>query len=166
VLDRALHEYCGSVTRDVRLPRPFSARALCETLAAESGRRIYLHPYEAVGVGADAPCGAWIATAQADHIFFEQRTSRYHQEQIILHEIGHLLCRHRLHDVSESMLRETGLLDGPESVGGALFRTSYSTQQEKEAELVASMLLERSTNWDGDGAQTGERYLGEVLGFI
>ncbi|OJF15802.1 hypothetical protein BG844_02520 [Couchioplanes caeruleus subsp. caeruleus] len=135
-------------------------------MAAQSDRRIYLHPYEAVGVGVDAPCGAWIATAQADHIFFEQRTSKYHQEQIILHEIGHLLCRHRLHDISETMLSETDLLNDPGKAHGALLRTSYTTQEEKEAELVASMLLERSTSWDGDGAQTGERYLGEVLGFI
>jgi hypothetical protein len=135
-------------------------------LAARSHRRIYLHPYEAVGVGTDAPCGAWIATAQADHIFYEQRTSKYHQEQIILHEIGHLLCGHSLHDVSESLLSDTGLSDDRKTVRGALLRTSYSTQQEKEAELVASMLLERSASWDSESAQTGERYLGEVLGFI
>ncbi len=166
MFDRELHQFCSSVIRDLELPRPFSAKALCEELAAKSERRIYLHPYEAVGVGADAPCGAWIATAQADHIFFEQRTSKYHQEQIILHEIGHLLCGHSLQEVSEKMLGESSLPDEPGGVRGALMRTSYSTQQEKEAELVASMLLERSRSWDGNGAQTGERYLGEVLGFI
>jgi hypothetical protein len=166
VLDRELHQYCSSITRGLTLPRPFSAKALCEALAAQSARRIYLHPYEAVGVGTDAPCGAWIATDQADHIFFEQRTSKYHQEQIILHEIGHVLCCHRLQDISETMLSETNLLDDPGIVHGALLRTSYTTQQEKEAELVASMLLARSMSWDADGVQLAERYLGEVLGFI
>jgi len=166
VFERKLRQYCSSVIRDIELPRPFSAKALCEELAEQSGRRIYLHPYEAVGVGADAPCGAWIATAQADHIFFEQRTSKYHQEQIILHEIGHVLCGHSMQNISEALLRDGGLLGEHGAVRGALFRTSYTTQQEKEAELVASMLLERSASWDGDGAQTGERYLGEVLGFI
>lgn len=166
MLDRQLHQYCSSVIRDIELPRPFSARALCETLAAKLDRRIYLHPYEAVGVGADAPCGAWIATVQADHIFFEQRTSKYHQEQIILHELGHVLCGHSLQDLSAAVLDDLDLLGDSRRVQGALLRTSYSTQQEKEAELVASMLLERSTSWDADGAQIGERYLGEVLGFI
>ncbi|WP_067510190.1 hypothetical protein [Actinoplanes sp. TFC3] len=166
MLDRELQRYCSSITRDIELPRPFSARALCAELSTQRDRRIYLHPHEAVGVGTDAPCGAWIATAQADHIFFEQRTSKYHQEQIILHEIGHVLCGHGLHDVFETLLSGPGVLDNRVAVRGALLRTSYTTQQEKEAELVATMLLGRSTSWDGDGAQTGERYLGKVLGFI
>ncbi|MFI7601249.1 hypothetical protein [Actinoplanes sp. NPDC049681] len=165
MLDRTLRRYCDSIVGDIKLPRPFSAKALCESLAAQSARRIYLHPYQAVGVGDEAPCGAWIATSQADHIFFEHRTSKYHQEQIILHEIGHMLCGHRLQDVDEHVLSSSDLTC-PDVIAGALMRTSYTNQQEKEAELVATMLLERSRSWDGDGAEARERYLGEALGFF
>ncbi|WP_130512255.1 hypothetical protein [Krasilnikovia cinnamomea] len=153
--------------RDIKLPRPFSAKALCDALAAQSARRIYLHPYRVVGVDGEIPCGAWIATSQADHIFFEQRTSKYHQEQIILHEIGHMLCRHRLQDIDIDEQELTGGdLTRPEVIHGALMRTSYTNLQEKEAELVATMLLDRSRSWDGDGAEARERYLGEALGFL
>jgi hypothetical protein len=175
MFDRTLRRYCESVVEPIPLPRPFSARVLCEELAARRGRRIYLHPFDADMVGEGMPCGMWVATRAADHVFFERNTSQYHQDHIILHELGHMLCQHGLGDVDESLLDDAdgvvggGLLDGGllegDVVHGALMRTSYSTRQEREAELVATMILERAMAWDGDGGDD-ERYFGEVLGFL
>lgn len=163
MFDRALRLYARSVVRDVPLPKPFSVKALCRELAVRNGRRIYLHPYPPEIGGEDMPCGVWVATASADHIFFERNTSEYHQRHIIMHEIAHMLCRHTVHDLADSMPEVHSLVAGRPQ--GALLRTSYTTRQEREAELVASMILERAMVWDSNTATAGERYFGEVLGF-
>lgn len=117
------------------------------------------------------PCGMWVATAAADHIFFEKKTSQYHQGHIILHEVGHMLCRHTMTDAAGYLLGTRADQEGSDlvldadQVMGALLRTSYSDRQEREAELVASMILERAMAWDSKNATAGERYFGEVLGF-
>lgn len=165
MFERTLRRRCESIVRDIRIPRPFSARALCEDLAARSSRKIYLHPYAPDLAGEGMPCGVWVATTAADHIFFEQQTSRYHQDHIILHELGHMLCRHTLEEVAGTVLDADENVHS-DQVRGALMRTSYTTRQEREAELVATMILERAMAWDGDAAAAQERYFGEVLGFL
>jgi hypothetical protein len=165
MFDRALHRYCRSVAQDISIPRPFSIGALCQELATKNGRRIYLHPFPPELGGEDMPCGVWVATAVADHIFFERNTSEYHQNHIILHEIGHMLCRHTMSSVAASVL-DGGAddLGDDGEVTGALQRTRYTDRQEREAELVASMILSRVMRWDGETAAAGERYFGEVFG--
>jgi hypothetical protein len=87
-------------------------------------------------------CGVWVAGTTTDYIFFEQATSRLHQEHIILHEIGHILCGHRptpLLDEEYSLLLLPDL--DVEMVRRVLRRRSYSGDQEQEAELLASLIL-------------------------
>jgi hypothetical protein len=165
MFDRALHRYCRSVAQDISIPRPFSIQALCRELAAKNGRRIYLHPFPPELGGEDMPCGVWVATAVADHIFFEQNTSQYHQNHIILHEIGHMLCSHTMGTVAASLLDGSADLGRDGAVTGELQRTRYTDRQEREAELVASMILSRVMRWDGETAADDERYFGEVFGF-
>ena len=86
----------------------------------------------------------WVSVPSADLIFYEQDTSPLHQEHIILHEVSHLLCGHAPVPVSE---HETLQLLFPdfnlETVKSVLPRAGYSTEEEREAEILASLMLER-----------------------
>jgi hypothetical protein len=139
--DRRLLQRCERRLLDLELPTPFTARAFCEALELRRGRPIRLSPV----VGKAGPCGFWVATNTADHIFFEQETSPLHQEHIILHEVGHLLCNHRSASVSDQEWAGLLLPDlDPDMVKGVLRRMSYSRAEEREAELLASLILERA----------------------
>ncbi|MET7904800.1 hypothetical protein ABZS86_26400 [Streptomyces sp. NPDC005355] len=83
----------------------------------------------------------WIATDSDDHILFEPQTTRLHQEHIILHEIGHLLFNH--YSLRAGRIPNlTGLFSDldPRTVRRLLARTSYTTVQEQEAEMLASLI--------------------------
>jgi hypothetical protein len=135
-----LRQRCQSVVDQISFPRPFSVDALCRHIAGQRRREIHLHPLppEASSVGA---CGVWLATATDDHIFYERQTSRVHQEHIVLHELGHMLFNH--HTVDEKPADDVGglLSDLDHSlVTRLLGRTNYTTRQEQEAEMLASLI--------------------------
>jgi hypothetical protein len=124
------------------VPRPFDIAELCAGMARGRGRPIRLLP---MSLPPGGPCGMWIAGEREDYIIYEATTSRAHREHIIMHEIGHLLCRHpaapRLTD--EQAYAVFPHLD-PDMVRRVLARTRYSTDEEQEAEMIASLVLERA----------------------
>ncbi|MER5963208.1 hypothetical protein [Streptomyces sp. NPDC002057] len=138
-----LHRRCRKIAERVRLPQPFSIPSFREHVAEQRGRPLHLHPLPLDASTAGA-CGLWLATATDDHIFYEQHTSALHQEHIVLHEFGHMLFEHDPRSEGpddDDTLRRTFLPDlDPRMVGRILGRTNYSTRQEREAELLASML--------------------------
>ncbi|MFC5919079.1 hypothetical protein [Streptomyces pulveraceus] len=86
-------------------------------------------------------CGLWLSTETDDHIFFETRTSPLHQEHIVLHEIGHLLFDHQMLGDGDHAGIGALLPDlSPRLVQRLLARTNYSTRQEQEAEMLASLI--------------------------
>ncbi|MFF9787729.1 hypothetical protein [Streptomyces nigrescens] len=83
----------------------------------------------------------WIATDSDDHIFFEPKTTKLHQEHIILHEISHLLFNH--YSLRDRRIPDLTVLFSdlaPRTVRRLLARTSYTTVQEQEAEMLASLI--------------------------
>jgi hypothetical protein len=161
-----LRKRCTQVVRRLQLPDPFSVSALCDSISAQRGRTLYLHPLDKPEGVLDMPCGMWVATDVADHVFFEQQTSTFHQEHIILHELGHMICGHTIailgDDVDPAAISED---TGGELVQQALLRASYNTEQEQEAELVATLILERGREISGTAMSESERRLGKALGF-
>lgn len=156
-----LRKRCTALVRQLRLPDPFSVSALCDSIATQRGRKLYLHPLAKPDGVVDMPCGMWVATDVADHVFFEQQTSTFHQEHIILHELGHMICGHTITALDEGF--DPSSADTGEIVGHALARASYNTVQEREAELVATLILERGRQING--LTESERRLGKALGF-
>ncbi|QLH19369.1 ImmA/IrrE family metallo-endopeptidase [Streptomyces sp. Rer75] len=135
-----LRQRCLPLLNQIDFPRPFSAHALCRTIASQRGRQIHLHPLppEASSTGA---CGVLLATATADHIFYESQTSHVHQEHIVLHELGHLLFNHHRVDARYTAVMGDLLPDLSDSlVTRLLGRTNYTTRQEQEAETLASLI--------------------------
>lgn len=84
---------CEAVAREIEIPRPFDLDAFCTRLAARRGRPLRLVPLEGVPDAA-TPCGVWVATRNADLIFYEPATSSVHKLQIVLHEVAHVLLGH------------------------------------------------------------------------
>ncbi|MFK4272504.1 M48 family metalloprotease [Streptomyces milbemycinicus] len=89
------------------------------------------------------PTGIWLATDSGDYVLYDAQTSPLHQEHIILHEIGHLVCDHRSGSGDQRLYRQIDLADA-ESLRQALARSRYSDLQEQEAEMIATLVLERA----------------------
>ncbi|MFJ4776995.1 hypothetical protein [Streptomyces sp. NPDC088762] len=131
----SLRKRCENILGQLDLTRPFSLDALCSRIAEQRGRPIRLHPLpkEAAESGV---CGLWVGTATVDYVFYEAQTTPLHREHIVLHELGHILFGHHS-------------LEGEEADGAAptvLGRTNYTTTQEQEAEMLASMIRIRTAN--------------------
>lgn len=95
-----------------------------------------------------APCGMLAATEDHDFIFYQERTSPFHQALIALHEISHLLFGHLVDAVISDGTSQllTPHLD-PSLVRRMLGRTRYSEENEREAETLASLILSRINEW-------------------
>ncbi|ONI82682.1 hypothetical protein ALI22I_37790 [Saccharothrix sp. ALI-22-I] len=123
------------------IPRPFDIDELVARVSRRRGRPIELRP---VRTPASGPSGLWVATREADHIFYESETSALHSEHIILHELGHLLCGHESGVTPDVVLRLLMPTLDPAVVRGALSRTGYRDRDERQAELFAMLVLERA----------------------
>jgi hypothetical protein len=121
------------------LPDPFTLDDFIARVAARRSRRIELHPNDYVPGGV---CGMWLKLADVDLIVYA-RTAPLHQEHIVLHEVGHMLADHggqaEVSDVTRLLMPD---LD-PAMVHSLLNRSSYTDAEEQEAELLATLVLER-----------------------
>lgn len=141
---RRLRRRCAAIVRDLPLPVPFDARKLCEAIAARRGRPIRLLPID----GLTGVCGLWVATETSDLIFYERVTTPPHQEHIILHELSHLLCDHNRGSAALGVAELLPDLD-PAMVRRVLGRAGYTSEEEREAELLASMIREQARSHGG-----------------
>ncbi|WP_069159945.1 hypothetical protein [Nocardia altamirensis] len=139
--ERELRRRCRRLLNDLNIRPPLDVTTLCERVGEQRGKPIRLVPHPIIVPG---PFGAWITTKRADYILYQQETTKAHQDHIILHELGHLLAGHRSEQEDESFSAQ--LFRGgdlpPDAVRRALRRTSYDSAQEREAETVATIILE------------------------
>ncbi len=140
--DGTLRRRCEKILAELHLPNSIDVRELCDVVARRQGRPIHLL---GESLPASSPCGLAVRTERFDAIFYEVNTSKLHQEHIIRHELGHLICGHLTAPVLDAEVSRLLLpnLD-PSLVRAVLGRTNYSEIEEKEAELIASLLLRRS----------------------
>ena len=138
---RALRVRCAAKLRGLDVPIPFDLWRFCQAVEARRRRPLLLHPV----VSALGPCGLWVATPEADHIFYEQEATPFHQRHIILHELGHVVCDHHPAPVTGADLPQLLFPDlQPSVLHKVLARAGYSNDQEQEAELLASLILEQA----------------------
>ncbi|MFF4601724.1 hypothetical protein ACFY12_03050 [Streptomyces sp. NPDC001339] len=136
---RQVRKRCQTLVNALDLPRPFSVNALIHELSTRRGRPIRVHTVS-IGSAINA-CGLWIATEAGDIIYVEEKTTKFHQEHIILHEIGHILCDHGITDQETQSALNTLLPSiSPDMISRFLARANYTSEQEQEAELVASLI--------------------------
>lgn len=120
-------------------------RTLCTAVGILRGRPIRI---EALPLK-PPQSGLWIAGAQRDYIFYARDASPLHCEHIVLHELAHLLRNHlpRLDEEADSLrLSWFPMVDIEairEALDTALSRSGYDVVQEREAELLATLLEQR-----------------------
>ncbi|GGM81149.1 hypothetical protein ACFFX1_18465 [Dactylosporangium sucinum] len=143
---KKLERECRRLLAGFDVPQPFDLDTFVADIAARRGRPMHLHPLPAPHTEG-APCGVWLATEQADHVFYAAGTGRIHQQHIILHEIGHVLCDHVAPGLEPDDATALLLPDlDPATVARVLHRSSYTAPQEQIAEMIATMINERALN--------------------
>lgn len=135
-----LRRRCLARLRDLPLPVPFDVHALADRIAARRGRPMRLIPM----AGLTGVCGLWIATDTTDLICYESDTTGPHQEHIILHELSHVVCEHFPMGSASQASALLPDLD-PAMVRSVLGRAGYSTEEEREAETLASLIRQHAT---------------------
>jgi len=137
---RRLGRRCRRILETLDLPEPFDVHELCRRAGAARDRPILVAP---LALAAAAPCGLWLDANGTDYIFYEANTSPMHQDHIILHELGHVLCHQHGGTLDEATLRQIFPVLDVNLVRGALGRTRYSAAEEREAEIFAYLVLDR-----------------------
>jgi hypothetical protein len=135
------------IARTLPIPVPWDRDLFVANLARMRGRPIRLVPTNTAAM-TDSPCGLWITRDDDDLILHDTGTSAYHIDQIVCHEVGHMVLGHsRCEKLGDEKARQIQLcvsllpdLD-PATVHAILGRTSYPNDEERDAEMFASMLM-------------------------
>jgi hypothetical protein len=131
-----------ALTRTLPIPVPWDRNVFIENLGQMRGRPIRLVPADTASL-ADSPCGLWLAFDDEDVILHETGTTDYHIDQIVGHEIGHILLDHgrsASRPCDAAVCQALPDLD-PDTVRAVLGRGDYASDQERDAEMFASLLL-------------------------
>ncbi|MEU3628885.1 hypothetical protein BS329_15815 [Amycolatopsis coloradensis] len=146
---RQVRKAIAYLLREIGAPHPLDTDTVwdlatfCDAVAEHRGRPIELIPYDLPNAG---PLGIFQPMQSVDVIIFDRNTTKLHEEQIVLHELGHILLGHKGVDlagaVSPALAVTLGITPGTDDSGLAapLHRDTYSDRQELEAEYAASLL--------------------------
>jgi len=118
---------------------------VCERIGDARGRPIQVVPLDLPIANVD---GLWVSTSDVDYIAVERRLAPVHRDQVILHELGHLICDHD--STPLVTLDALGTLFGsldPKWVARVLAREHTRSEAELEAELVGSLIARRIGAW-------------------
>ncbi|WP_265444804.1 ImmA/IrrE family metallo-endopeptidase [Flexivirga meconopsidis] len=116
---RRVHEHSRSLLRSAGVWRCRELDHICAAVEQHTGRQLVR---SATHLDAATVHGAVVRTADIDYVIVESQTSPDHQQHILLHELGHLLCDHS------------------DQAHGLLTRSTYTDPLEYEAEVIASLL--------------------------
>ncbi|MEV5942814.1 toxin [Streptomyces sp. NPDC051994] len=114
---------------------------LKDRLSRKRGRPIHLVP---MAIPQHSLNGMWVATPVADFVIYAACATRAHQEHIIAHELGHIMCDHQsVSDMDDGILGQLFPDISPVIVRRVLHRNKYSHRNEQEAEMIASLYCAR-----------------------
>lgn len=111
------------------IPNPWSVEQFVANIAEYRGRPIMLAEKD-LGGGTE-PSGVTIASEERDYIFVQAGETGARRDLILMHEAAHIVLGH----VDELARASSG--DTPV----VMWRHMYLTQQERHAELVATLML-------------------------
>jgi hypothetical protein len=140
--DAALRRRCQQRLDGLQLPMPFTLAAFVEGLAKSRGRPLVIVDLPSFEDG--GPSGAWIATDGADYVFVDRAARSLHRQHIVLHELAHMVFDHREALALSRADAATLLPDiSNKTVARILGRSRYTETEEREAELLATMIAQR-----------------------
>jgi hypothetical protein len=134
----------AAIVAELDFPEPFDLAEFADRLGRRRGRPLRLYP---VAFAASKPCGLWIATTEAAYVYYETGTTPFHATSIALHEIAHLLLGHQGLTAWQELARWLAPDVDPTLVRIILGRSAYTRPQERDAEMLASLMLKRATAW-------------------
>ncbi|MGW2137625.1 hypothetical protein ACWCW2_16650 [Streptomyces sp. NPDC001773] len=123
----------------LKLPHVTNIRDLSDEVSCRTGRKVVLEPREQ----APSVCGACAVTESAVHVFYDPWTSSLHQDHIIAHEFSHLLLGHHENRPVSALASAFITSVDPATVQMMLGRTKYDEDEERDTELLASLLQRR-----------------------
>lgn len=139
--ERRLRKACEERVDLLNLPHRFTTRGLRDAIAALRGKPIALKPLKTLGAF-DSPCGIRFETPSTDILYYEEGTSVHHQRHILTHELCHVYCDHPGSlEIDANTAQALGV--NPTLVMRMSGRTSYSTADEREAEMMATVIRQR-----------------------
>jgi hypothetical protein len=139
--ERSLRAFCEAAIGLLDLPHRFTQAQLIAAAERFIGMPIV---YEPVDMRRRKSCGMRKRYADREVIEYERYTSTLHQLVILAHEIAHVILKHQgLEDLAEVQSDEELAEEIDWSVLGLSRRTSYEDQEEREAEMLATMILHR-----------------------
>ena len=157
----------GKARRDVRaalgaiqelLPVPWDIDVFVGRLAEHRGRPIAVVPWDFAGTG-NPSSGMFLPSGTTDYLFIDAAASPSRREQIIGHELGHLLLGHtpQLQDAPDGLLEALAPDVSPALARRvlALGRTGYDDAHEAAAELFGTSLARLGASTD-DPPEDGE----------
>ena len=138
---------CKQLIKELELPAATDLRGMCDIVATRVERPVHMVPMSLGGVVS----GMTAATDDAYWVFFELRTSPWHQAHIVLHELSHLLLGHGQDPaVTEDALRMwTPAVDVATAMRrmgltmGFARHHGYDKLAERETEVLGTLLMER-----------------------
>lgn len=144
------------------VPVPFDLPEFCRRIEARRGRQLVLQPLPDRD---DSDfCGLYVETPTKDLVFYPAGAAELHREHVIVHELMHLLLGHGAVRTEPRVAVDTAiLLPGldPELVSRVLGRSNYATNDEREAELTASLVMQATA---APAGSTPSARLDELLG--
>ncbi|MDH6138437.1 hypothetical protein P3T35_000414 [Kitasatospora sp. GP30] len=166
---RRLRASCYEQVRGLPVPQPFDLPQFLASVGVQRGRHIRLVLVPGLAAGDGFPNGWWAKLDHEDQIYVEHDTSPLHRAVIALHEVGHMLCGHSPDAVLDTAVLRQALPDLEPAALAHMFATrhGYSKLEERQAEMVAALLIERAgighVRVDGKPSKLIDR-LGEALG--
>lgn len=125
---------------DLDLPSQLSMTCLVEFVSDFRGRPIEI--IETQKLNGRPICGIWIPTRKKERIYHAASRGRLHRQQLILHELSHMLLRHDLFDSTNWQGLAAFRHLSTERVNRALARGRFNTEEEVVAERLADLLAE------------------------
>lgn len=129
-----LETFAKKLLHQLELQPPFDAFEFKDRLAQYNASKIVLCPTK---LPSGEYFGFWTQYDETHYIYYREDTRGLHQQQIIFHELAHMLLGHPSADYAK-VLNRTSL---------------YNEEQETEAEVFGNILL---TNGVGAVPETGK----------
>ena len=146
------------ILADLDVPQSWDRDQLVRRVSERRGRRLHVVPVPGRLVRA-GHFGLWVARTDDDVVLYASETSDQHATHIICHEIAHMALGHdrtaRDDDtVDRDSLRRAVPGFDESGVRRVFGRSSYSADQEYEAELFATFVMASRRSADPEDARS------------